>query len=82
MRVVWAKGAVDRLEPCRFGGDRPGLDAGAAAEWAVAHLQERVGGLGGMIVLDAAGRVGYAYNTPRMAYAYWVEGMEGAVFGI
>jgi beta-aspartyl-peptidase (threonine type) len=93
MRVVWAKAAVDRLaarsgDRPELGGDRPersgvpGEGAPAAARWAVEHLHERVGGLGGIILLDAAGRVGYAYNTPRMAHAYWTEGMGEAVFGI
>jgi len=75
MRVVWAKAAVDRLGSA-------GEGAPAAARWAVAHLHERVGGLGGIILLDPAGQVGYAHNTPRMAYAYRCEGMAEAEVGI
>ena len=41
----------------------------------------RHGGSGGLICVDAAGRVGFAFDTPRMAHA-WIEtdGREGAVF--
>jgi isoaspartyl peptidase/L-asparaginase-like protein (Ntn-hydrolase superfamily) len=39
-------------------------------------LKERVNGLGGLIMVDPKGLVGYAYNTPRMAYAYH-EGPTG-----
>jgi beta-aspartyl-peptidase (threonine type) len=77
MRVVWAKSAVDWL-----GRTGQGANAKAAAQWAVEHLQQRVGGLGGIIVLDTEGRVGFAFNTPRMAYAYRVKGWGEAVFGI
>jgi beta-aspartyl-peptidase (threonine type) len=61
MRTVLAKATVDRL-----------ADVGAmgAARWAVDHLAQRIDGLGGIIVLDRQGQVGYAYNTPRMAYAH------------
>jgi beta-aspartyl-peptidase (threonine type) len=41
-----------------------------AAREAIDVLAHRVGGLGGCILLDSQGRVGLAYNTPRMAYAY------------
>ena len=42
----------------------------AAAQAAIAVLARRVNGLGGCILLDAHGRVGFAFNTPHMAYAY------------
>jgi len=32
-------------------------------------LKSRLSGHGGMILLDARGRVGIAHNTPRMAWA-------------
>lgn len=41
-----------------------------AAHLAIERLATRVGGLGGCILLDAHGQVGFAFNTPRMAYAY------------
>jgi beta-aspartyl-peptidase (threonine type) len=77
MRVVWAKAAVDRMASCSQNSGAPSI-----ARWAVEHLQTRVGGLGGIILLDAQGRPGFAYNTPRMAHAYRVEGGGKAVFGI
>ena len=57
LRVVLAKTAVDAL------GDQP---ADAAARKAIAALR-RVEGVGGVILVDRAGRVGSAFNTPRMA---------------
>ena len=51
-----------------------GLDAQQAAEAGVRLLAERVNGLGGAIVVDHAGRIGVAYNTPRMAYARALDG--------
>jgi beta-aspartyl-peptidase (threonine type) len=47
-----------------------GRDPMAAAQAAIAVLARRVNGLGGCILLDAHGRVGFAFNTPHMAYAY------------
>jgi beta-aspartyl-peptidase (threonine type) len=32
-------------------------------------LKKRLNGHGGIILLDAKGRVGIAHNTPRMAWA-------------
>jgi L-asparaginase / beta-aspartyl-peptidase len=47
----------------------------------VEHLK-RFGGDGGLIVVDAQGRIGFAFNSQRMARA-WVdgEGREGSGFG-
>jgi len=73
MRVVLAKAAVDRLGRA---------DATGAATWAIDHLQAKVGGLGGIIVLDREGHSGHAYNTPRMAHAYMREGMASPALGI
>jgi beta-aspartyl-peptidase (threonine type) len=53
----------------------------AAANGAIDVLGRRVGGLGGCILLDAQGRIGFAFNTPRMAYAYRAEA-GGEVIGI
>jgi beta-aspartyl-peptidase (threonine type) len=43
---------------------------------------KRFGGDGGLILVDAQGRVGFAFNSPRMARA-WVDadGREGSGFG-
>ncbi|MBX7113034.1 MAG: isoaspartyl peptidase/L-asparaginase [Myxococcaceae bacterium] len=70
MKTVLAKYASDRVR----GGAAPDVAARAAIEelW-------RVGGRGGVILADAKGRLGFAFNTARLARA-WVdaEGHEGA----
>ncbi|GAB4536895.1 MAG: isoaspartyl peptidase/L-asparaginase [Anaerolineae bacterium] len=58
------------------------LQAPAAAEAAVRMLSDRVGGKGGLILIDHAGRIGYAYNTPQMARACMREGMGEPEVGI
>lgn len=70
-RVVLAKFAVDALMENR--------DPSEVARAAIEHLARRVGGSGGIILADARGRIGYAFNTPRMARAYIVEGMREIV---
>jgi beta-aspartyl-peptidase (threonine type) len=52
------------------------LQAPAAAEAAMRMLSDRVAGKGGLILIDYAGRVGYAYNTSQMARAFMLEGMS------
>jgi beta-aspartyl-peptidase (threonine type) len=58
------------------------LQATAAAEAAMHMLSDRVAGKGGLILIDHAGRVGYAYNTSQMARAFLVEGMAEPVVEI
>ncbi len=58
------------------------LHAPAAAEAALRMLSDRVDGNGGLIMIDRAARVGYAYNTPQMALAFMVEGMDEPEVGI
>ncbi len=65
MRVILAKSTVDILGL--------GLSAQAAAEAAI-DLLRRINGYGGIIVIDRKGNIGYAYNTPRMAVAYVIDG--------
>ncbi len=65
-RMALARRAVELLEQ-RFS---PQL----AAEYAIRLLARRVAGSGGCILLNMHGEVGLAWNTPRMAYAYQVEG--------
>jgi L-asparaginase / beta-aspartyl-peptidase len=77
MRLVLAKSAVDRLAQ-----SDSAARTQSAARWAIHALAERVDGLGGIIMLDCCGNVGYAFNTPRMAYAYLTQGMDRPVFGI
>jgi beta-aspartyl-peptidase (threonine type) len=47
-----------------------GLSAQEACQAAINHLDERVQGEGGLIAIDNQGRIGFAYNTTAMPYAY------------
>jgi beta-aspartyl-peptidase (threonine type) len=69
MRVVLAKTATDAIAR--------GMSAQQAADYAVKYMFERVGGYGGIILVDYRGEIAFAYNTPHMAVA-WV-GEEGHV---
>jgi len=62
MKVVLAKAVSDLLAA--------GLEPKAAAEKALALLGERTGGQGGLIIVDAASRLGAAFTTSHMAYGY------------
>lgn len=73
MRVVLAKTAIDRLAHD---------DAMTAARWTIKYLGKRTNGPGGIILLDRQGQVGYAFNTPRMAFAYVRKGYDAPVVGI
>jgi beta-aspartyl-peptidase (threonine type) len=61
MKLVLAKWAADRVAS----GNLPQW----VADEAMNYLRDRVNGHGGIIVLNALGRVGIAHNTPRMAWA-------------
>jgi len=67
-RVVMAKFAIDHLA-----NDTTPHDAARAA---IEYLARRVGGTGGIILADRFGRVGLAFNTPRMARAWITESDE------
>lgn len=62
MRVVIS------LRVCDFVG--AGLSAKSACEAAIRVLEERTGGDGGLIAVDARGQVGWAFNTAAMPLAY------------
>lgn len=47
-----------------------------AATRAIEELGARVGGWGGLILIDRAGWIGFAHNTPRMAFAWRTPFME------
>lgn len=49
---------------------RDGRDPTLAAQTAVKLLHKRTGSEGGVSLIDALGRVGYAYNTPAMSVAF------------
>jgi beta-aspartyl-peptidase (threonine type) len=53
-----------------------GMSAQAAAEAAIRLLGERLGGTGGLILVDRQGHIGSAHNTPQMSYGYLTSGME------
>lgn len=68
MRVVISKTACDQLAA-----GRPAQEVAAA----VIHLLHgRVGGYGGIIIVDRYGHIGLAHNTPNMAYAYVLPGQD------
>jgi beta-aspartyl-peptidase (threonine type) len=72
MKLVLAKWAADRVAS----GNLPQW----VADEAMNYLKNRVNGHGGIILLDAQGRVGISYNTPRMAWALrTVEKFESGV---
>jgi beta-aspartyl-peptidase (threonine type) len=64
MRVVLAKTATDAIGH--------GMSAQQAADHAIRILHERVGGYGGIILVDYRGQAAFSYNTPHMAAA-WVD---------
>jgi beta-aspartyl-peptidase (threonine type) len=69
-RVVLCKYAVDLLAV---------TDPQDAARKAIEYLARRVGGNGGIILVDGTGRTGFAFNTSHMARAYAREGMTHIV---
>lgn len=62
MRAVLTKYVVDAL--------RDGSEPAAAARRGIEYLARHAAGSGGVIVVDALGRFGYACNTPHMTVAY------------
>lgn len=62
MKLVLAKRAADRV--------REGRSPEASCIESINYLKARLNGHGGMILLDAQGRIGISHNTPRMAWAY------------
>jgi len=79
MKVVLAKTAADFLRHPPDAEIHPGIvlpkqhsptPASLAARAAVHILANRTHATGGLILLDRRGNPGFAFNTPRMAYAY------------
>jgi len=66
IRTTLTKTAVELL--------RDGRDPMLAARAAIALLQTRARGEGGVILLDPFGRLGYAFNTPAMSMAFFSDG--------
>ena len=69
MKVVLAKTANDLVA----GGRTPQR----AADDSILQLTKRTAGRGGLIIVDREGRVGFAYSTPNMAYAYRTVSASG-----
>jgi beta-aspartyl-peptidase (threonine type) len=57
-------------------------DPHAACRAAIEVLEQRVNGLGGVILLTPDGRPGWHYNTAHIAYAYRTVGMEEIFVGL
>jgi beta-aspartyl-peptidase (threonine type) len=72
MKLVLGKWAVDRVAA--------GASPQDAATAAIDYLQARLGGHGGIILLDREGRFGLAHNTPRMAWG--LRTADGVQLGI
>jgi beta-aspartyl-peptidase (threonine type) len=72
MKLVLGKWAADRVAA--------GATPDEAARAAIDFLYERLGGHGGIILLDRRGRFGLAHNTPRMAWG--LRTPEGARLGV
>ncbi|MEG9438163.1 isoaspartyl peptidase/L-asparaginase [Edaphobacter sp. HDX4] len=72
MKLVLGKWAVDRVTA--------GASPQDAATAAIDYLQTRLGGHGGIILLDGKGRFGLAHNTPRMAWG--LRTADGVQLGI
>jgi beta-aspartyl-peptidase (threonine type) len=60
MKLVLGKWAVDRVAA--------GATPQQSATDAITYLFERLGGHGGVILMDPQGEIGLAHNTPRMAW--------------
>jgi beta-aspartyl-peptidase (threonine type) len=68
MRIVISKTVCDYLAA--------GRPAQEAADAVIRLLYGRVGGYGGIILVDRHGQIGLAHNTPNMAYAYILPGHD------
>jgi L-asparaginase / beta-aspartyl-peptidase len=72
MKLVLGKWAVDRVAA--------GHSPQESAQAAIDYLYSRLGGHGGIILLDPDGQVGLAHNTPRMAWG--VQTPDGPKVGV
>ena len=68
MKILLAKRCVDFLEI--------GENAQSAAQQGIALLEHKVAGRGGVILIDRKGEIGFANNTPRMAFAFQVSDLD------
>ena len=70
IRIQMAKHAADLIGSGAVGPE--------AAIRTVRYLGDRVGGWGGLVMIDSAGWIGFAHNTPRMAFAWRTPSMASA----
>jgi beta-aspartyl-peptidase (threonine type) len=75
IKVVMAKTVIDLIT-------MNGGDVQLAADKSIDILKKKVDGLGGVIVLNAAGKFGVAYNTPHMARAFMNDEMSAPVVAV
>jgi beta-aspartyl-peptidase (threonine type) len=59
-----------------------GIGPSEAAQQTIRTLESRIRGEGGIILVDPKGELGYAFNTPHMAFAYLADGMTKPEVGI
>lgn len=74
MRATMGRVAVDAM----LSGEAPG----EAASHAIARMVARVGADAGIILVDRAGRLGWARSTPAMSWAAAWDGLEAPEGGI
>lgn len=74
LRTVLAYRAVDTMTS--------GRGPSEAAQQVIRMLESRTQGRAGIILIDAKGELGFAFNTPYMAHAYLAEGMTRPEVGI
>jgi beta-aspartyl-peptidase (threonine type) len=74
MKLVLGKWAADHVAS--------GPTPQQAAEEALRYLNARLNAHGGIIIVDAKGRIGLAHNTPRMAWALRTSTEEKAGYEI
>jgi L-asparaginase / beta-aspartyl-peptidase len=62
MKLVISKHVADMI--------RDGVEPQPACESAIELLNDTLGAMGGLIAIDASGRIGIAFNSPAMPYAF------------
>ena len=72
MKLVMAKSAADKVVR--------GQSPQQAAKQMIDMMKSRLNGHGGMILMDRNGKIGIAYNTPRMAWGW--KSAAGEEFGV
>lgn len=75
IKIVMAKTVIDIL-------DQNGGDPQGAADKGIDLLRRKVDGNGGVIVLNKFGKIGIAFNTPRMARAFMNAEMRDPVIEV